>query len=113
MDKFANVIFLGALMMLTFLGALRIQAYLIKRALVQVIDRFRKNQCLCSLGAKTIGELGLQPPSLFERLFKPRDYKPYALQLLIRENIVLLTSDHKMCLHEKRFENMKQNFGIQ
>lgn len=112
MDTLPKMIFLSALLLLTFLGALRIQAYLIKRALIQVIDRFRKNQCICSLGAKTIGELGLQKPNLLERLCKPRDYKPYALQLLIREHIVLLTEDNKMCLHEKRLQNIFQDLGM-
>lgn len=113
MDTLPDAIFLGVVMMLVFLGALRFQAYLIKRAIEQVIDRFRKNQCICSRGAKTIGELGLEPPNLLERLCKPRDYKPFALRLLIREHIVLLTEDNKMCLHEKRLHIIQQKLGAQ
>jgi hypothetical protein len=72
------------LLILAFLAALRIQAFMMKKAISQVIDRFRERNSLCSQGSKTADQLELQPPPFLERLFRLRDYKPYALQLLIR-----------------------------
>ena len=103
-DNSLDVLSLLILLILIFLGALRIQAYLIKRAVSQVIDRFRKNNCLCSQGSKSIDELGLRSPNLLERFYKPRDYKPYALQLLIQAKIVRLSDDDRMCLNDKKLK---------
>jgi hypothetical protein len=61
----------------------------------------------------TADQLGLQPPTFFERLFKPRDYKPYALQMLIRTGAVLFTDNNKMCLMERRFQEIRQELGMQ
>jgi len=101
------------LLILAFLAALRIQAFMMKRAISQVIDRFRENNTLCSQGSKSADQLGLKPPTFFERLFKPRDYKPYALQMLIQTGAVLFTDDKEMCLLERRFQEIRQELGMQ
>jgi hypothetical protein len=105
----ANLFTILILSGLVLLAALRIQAYLMKRAVSQVVDRFRANRSLCSQGAKTIDELGLQPPNFWQRLYKPRDYKPYALRMLIQAGAVRLSDeDNKMCLLEQKLQNFRQ-----
>ena len=91
-----------------FLLAVLISSLLFKRAVRQVIGIFRTTRSLCSQRPKTADELGLQPQTLMERLFKPRDYKPYALQALIRAGIVRLTNKGRMCLRE---EKVSESFG--
>ncbi|MEJ2165489.1 MAG: hypothetical protein P8X90_08165 [Desulfobacterales bacterium] len=105
MGHSANLFMIMIVLGLSFLAALRIQAYMMKRAVSQVVDRFRSNHCLCSQGAKSADELGLQPPNFWQRLYKPRDYKPDALRILIQSGAVRLSKDDKMCLLEKKLQN--------
>jgi hypothetical protein len=100
MEDPLNLFSIAILLMLAFLAVLRIQAFLVKRALTQVIDRFRTSHSLCSQGSKTVDELELRPPDFLERIYKPRDYKPYALKMLIRTGAVRLSGNGKMCLLE-------------
>jgi hypothetical protein len=110
MENPVNLFSFLIILVFSFLMALRIQAYLMKRAVSKVIDRFRENNSRCSRGSKTIDQLELQPPALWERLIKPRDYKPYALQMLIRSGVVRLTDDNKMCLQEKKLQQIQPDF---
>jgi hypothetical protein len=66
------------------------------------MDIFHQSHSLCSESPKTAGELGLTPQSLMDRMLRPRDYKPYALWLLIKLGIVRLSGDGKMCLPEDK-----------
>jgi hypothetical protein len=108
MEHSAKLFMILLLLGLSFLIALRIQAFLMKRAFSQVVDRFRTHHSLCSQGSKTADELGLQPPNFWQRFYKPRDYKPYALQMLIQAGAVRLSDDDKMCLSEQKLQNFRQ-----
>lgn len=79
-----------------------IPAFRLRRALLQVIGIFRNTRSLCSAGVKSLDDLGLAPPNIWEGLFRLRDYKGYALQLLIRVGVVQLSEDGKMCLLEEK-----------
>ena len=107
-----DIIVILMLTALLLLIVLRIQAFLMKRAVSQVVESFRANHSLCSQGAKTAAELGLQPPNFWQRLYKPRDYKPYALRMLIQTGAVRLSdNDDKMCLLEQKLQNFPQFSG--
>jgi hypothetical protein len=93
---------------LTYLAFFVISKYLIRRAVFQVVDRFKMNHSLCSENPKTADELGLGPPSLYDRLTKPRDYKPYALELLIRTGVIRVTDEGKLCLPENKMHEVLQ-----
>jgi len=109
MENSASLFVVLLLTALLFLIVLRIQAFLMKRAVSQVVESFRANHSLCSQGAKTAAELGLQPPNFWQRLYKPRDYKPYALRMLIQRGAVRLSdNDDKMCLLEQKLQNFPQ-----
>jgi hypothetical protein len=78
-----------------------------KRAIRQVIKRFRDRQALDPSTAKTIDELGLTPPSFRERLMRFRDYKPAALNGLVRIGIVQVTEDGRFYLSEEKLGNTR------
>jgi len=78
-----------------------------KRAVIHVIKRFRKFEALDVESARAIDELGLSSPTFRERLMRFRDYKPAALQGLIRVEIVQVTEDGKVYLSEEKLKTTK------
>ena len=104
----ANLLILMIWAAFFLLAAFVVQGLLIRRAAFRVIRIFRDEHSFCSEGYKSIDELGLRAKSFMERMFHfgLRDYKPYALQVLIQAGIVRKTSDGKVCL----FKNKAQHF---
>jgi hypothetical protein len=83
------------LLALTFLGS----NFLARRAIRTVVKMFRERQALSAETAMTAEALGFRGRSLLQfRAF--RDYKPAALNLLIRNNIVQSTEDGRLFLSE-------------
>jgi hypothetical protein len=80
---------------------------MIARAVPKVIKIFRKGNAVGIKNAKAVAELGLQPKGITERMMRPRDYKPRALQLLIQLNIVQMTEDGKVYLSEEMLANTR------
>ena len=94
-----------ALLFIVLLFALFvIPQFMMKRAVRAVIRIFRDNHATGIKEAKTAEELGLQPKRLVERMMKPRDYKPRALQLLMSQEIVQMTEDGKLYLMEEKLD---------
>ena len=89
------ILVLLLLMALAFIGS----QFLMKRAINTVIKGFRDRQALTPESAVTADELGYK-----RKLFQMnglRDYKPNALQLLMRTNIVQMTEEGKLYLSEE------------
>ena len=78
-----------------------------RHAVLKVISIFREHKALSSRSAKSIDELGLRPGGFAKRLISFRDYKPQALQGLIKANIVQVTDDDKLFLAEDQIANLK------
>jgi len=78
-----------------------------KRAIKQVIRRFRNHGALDPDSAKTIDELGLTPPTFRERLMRFRDYKPAAMNGLVRVGLIQVTEDGRFYLDEEKLRNSK------
>ena len=74
----------------------------LKRAISQVIQIFREHNAIDAKGAKTIDELSLRPRSSMEVMFRGRDYKPYALNFLIKAKIIQQTEDGRLYLLEEK-----------
>ncbi len=74
----------------------------LKRATRQVIRSFREHNATNIKNTKTINELGLSPRGMIDGLFKGRDYKPYAIKMMIRAEIIKETEDGKFYLSEDR-----------
>jgi hypothetical protein len=107
----ANLLLLILWAAFILLTAFVIQSFMVRRAIFKVIRIFQDNHSLCSEGYKTIDELGLRAKSFLERMFHfgLRDYKPYALQALIRAEIVRSASDGKVCLLENKAQPFLSN----
>jgi len=96
-------------MVLAFAGVLYIRAFFTRRAIFKVIEIFYQHNALGIKGAKTLHELGLERPDFFQRITRPRDYKQYALQILIKRSIILENEDGKVCLAEERLDQDLRN----
>ena len=96
-----TVVFILVLVVIFILGAFVLPQFLIRRAIRSVMRIFEQHNAIGVKGAKPIEELGLGPKPLLQRMFKARDYKPRALQLLMRSDIVQVTEDGKLYLSEE------------
>jgi len=72
------------------------------RAIRQVIQIFRKHNAISVKNARTDSELGLRPLGILERMFRLRDYKPYALTVMIKAGVVQQTEDGRLYLSEEK-----------
>jgi hypothetical protein len=73
-----------------------------KRAVDQVVAAFERNDALHAGSARTIEELGLGPRSFLQGLGRVRDFKPYALQALMKAEVVRQTEDGRYYLSRDR-----------
>jgi len=80
---------------------------LISRAMKKVIHIFKENNAVGIRHAKTAEELGLEQKGMLDRLMKPRDYKPRALQYLMQVSIVEMTEEGKLYLVEDNLAKTK------
>jgi hypothetical protein len=97
-----NLIFWVVLFTMFLLGIFVLPAFRLKRAILQVIRIFRRHASFCFSNPKTIDELGLAPRPMWESLFRLRDFKPYAIQVLLRGGVIHLSDDGKMCMQENK-----------
>jgi hypothetical protein len=97
------ILFLLA-MVIALGGSLYVRAFLTRRAIFKVIEIFYRHQALDTKGAKTQYELGLERPDFVQRMMKPRDYKQYALQILIKREIILQNEEGKLYMVEERLD---------
>jgi hypothetical protein len=71
-----------------------------KLALKAVLKTFRKHSALTPDTAKYLNEMGLQQKGLFQ--FRGlRDYKPAALQFLMKHEIILAAEEGRLYLSEE------------
>lgn len=100
---------------IAFVAIFYIPIVMTKRAMKKIIGRFCRYNAVEVRTAKTIDELGLRPADFFQRLLKPRDYKPYALQILRQKGIVKLTDDGKIYMVEDKLDTSlrcKMDFSV-
>lgn len=76
--------------------------FITKRAMRQVLRILKYYGATDEDGAKTPAELGLNPPSFFERFMRLRDHKPKTLKLLVNLDIVQITEDGRIYLSEEK-----------
>ena len=95
-------------MIIAFGGVLYISTFLTRRAIFKVIKIFYQHNALWIEGAKALDELGLERLDFFQRMTRPRDYKQYALQILIKRGIILENADGRLYMVEERLdENLR------
>lgn len=98
-------LFIVLMVLLFIVVVLFLPQWLLMRNVPKVIRIFRQQNAVGEKNAKPIEELGLQSKSMFQRMLSRRDYKPQALQFLIRTTVVEITEDGKLYLSE---ENLMQ-----
>ncbi len=74
----------------------------IRRAIRKVIEIFYEHHALGMRDAKTLRELGLERSDFLRRMMKTRDFKQYALQVLMKRGVIHSTEDGKLYLVEDK-----------
>jgi len=97
-----TALFILFLVILAILGFWVLPRIRIKRATNQVVGIFERNNALDARPAKTIDELGLRPPTLLEGMLRIRDFKPYALQILMKAEVVCQTDGGRLYLSQDK-----------
>ncbi len=103
----SNVLFIVLMVILFIVVVLVVPQWMLTRNVPKVIRIFRHQNAVGEKNAKTIEELGLVPKSMFQRMFNRRDYKPQALQFLIRTTVVEMTEEGKVYLNEETLMQTK------
>jgi len=85
-------------------GTFYVRNLLAKKAAFKVIRIFYQHNALGIEGAKPLRELGLERPDFHQRMVRPRDYKQYALQMLIKRGIINMTTDERFYMVEERLD---------
>ncbi len=96
-------------------GAVYLSRFKLKRAMRLIVAVFRAQGATSPKTAKRLEELGLVVTGgLFNNMFKPRDYRPYALRALSQANILRATDDGRVYLSEDELEHstLKNFAGI-
>lgn len=95
------------IIILVILGMVGIPYLMMKRSVSNVITIFQRNYALDIKSAKTVDELGLNPRTMLQGMFRARDYKPQALNVLIKTELVQTTEDGKLYLLEDKLATSK------
>lgn len=97
-----DILILVLLVVAALLVIIFVPRWFLKQAFAKVIQIFREQNAINEKNARTVDELGLRPPTFTQRLMRMRDYKPQALNILMRADIVQVTEDGKLYLSEDK-----------
>jgi len=97
-----TALFILLLVILAVLGLWVLPRIRIRRAINQVVAIFEHSNALDLRSARTIDELGLRPPTFLESMMRMRDFKPYALQILMKAEVVSQTDGGRLYLSQDR-----------
>jgi hypothetical protein len=104
----SSVFLILIFMIMVFGGLLYIRTFFTRRAIFKVIEIFYQHNALGIHSAKTLHELGLERPDFYQKMTRPRDYKQNALQILLKEGIILDNGDGRLYMIEERLDqNLK------
>jgi len=102
-----DVLIIILIVVFVIVALLGIPYLMMKRAVGRVIKIFRNNSAIDARSAKTIDELGLSPRTRLQGMFRGRDYKPQALNFLIKAEVIQLTEDGRVYLSEDKLAASK------
>jgi hypothetical protein len=91
-------------MVIALVGSLYVRTLLTRRAIFKVMEIFYQHHALGIRDAKTRHDLGLEHPDFFQKMMRPRDYKQYALQILIKRGIILEDKEGRLYMVEERLD---------
>ena len=93
-------LFIILMVVLFIVVVLVLPQFMLMRNIPKVIRIFRERNAVGEKNAKTIEELGLLPKTMFQRMLSRRDYRPQALQFLMRTTVIEMTEEGKVYLNE-------------
>lgn len=82
-----------------------------RRATFKVIEIFRLHNALGINNAKTVEELGLEKPDFVQRVMRGRDFRQYALQVLIKRGVVYETEDGRLYMLEHKLDQELREYS--
>jgi hypothetical protein len=94
-----------------YLGLFILPAIRLKKAIYQMIEHFRGLQSSCLTGVRTMDELGMRNPGLLDGFLRSRDFRPYALQVLIQEDVVKHENE-MLCLREDKLRDFMLKYKL-
>ena len=97
-----NALFIVLVIILAIMGFFVLPRIRIRRAVDQVMAIFQRNNAVDVRSAKTVDDLGLRPPTFLEGMLRMRDFKPYALQILMQTEVVRQTDGGRLYLAQDR-----------
>jgi hypothetical protein len=93
-----TALFIIPIIVIAILGLWVLPRMRIRRAVNQVVAIFERSNAVDVRSAKTIDELGLRPPTFLEGMMRMRDFKPHALQMLMKAEVVSQTDSGRLYL---------------
>jgi hypothetical protein len=108
-ENYRGFLLIVIFLIIAFGAVLYIPAFLLRRAVSKVIAIFYQHGALGMNSAKTLHELGLERPDLFQRMTRPRDYKQHALQVLMKRDIIIMNEDGKLYMLEEKLDQNLRN----
>jgi hypothetical protein len=98
----APAVFILLIIIVAVLGFLVVPRIRVGRAVKQVVAIFEHNGALDARSAKTVDELGLRPPGFLQQMLRIRDFKPYALQILVNADVIHETDGGRLYLSKDK-----------
>lgn len=95
------------------LGSWVFPYYRIKNAVPGVVELFQQHGAVSEDTALWPHEMGLGVPTMNRRLFRTRDYRPQALEVLIRAAVLAVCDDGKLFLVEENLANSSLNKSLE
>ena len=95
------------LIIIAFGGILFVYIFKGKRAIHKVVEIFYQHNALRVNDAKTLEEIGLKKPDFSQRIMRGRDYKQYALQILIKRGVINVTEDGRVYMVEDNLDQIE------
>jgi hypothetical protein len=85
-------------------GTFFLRTVFTRKAMFKVVKIFYQHHALGINDAKTLRELGLERPDFLQRMMKARDYKQYALEILIKRGIINVNGDGRLYMVEEKLD---------
>lgn len=93
-----TVLLILLIILLAIFGFFVLPQIRLRRAIKQVMAIFERNNALDVRSARTIDELKLKPRSFLQGIGRIRDFKPYALKMLMDAEVVCQTDGGRLYL---------------
>ena len=93
-----TVLLILLIILLAIFGFFVLPQMRLRRAVKQVVAIFERNNALNAMSARTIDELKLKPRTFLQGIGRIRDFKPYALKILMDAEIVCQTDGGRLYL---------------